>query len=295
MATADIVQLCVAVIIIGFACLGNMFIVLVFLLEYRRSQTLQPYELIVTLLAICNLVSEFFFTLWLVVYLLNLCTYFGEVVYQVTEFIIVFLPKSVIWLTAWLCFVYCVKIIKVNQSLFKRLKQRISLAVNCMITVTSSVCLLLSFPMVTHIKFRPNSTKICRQYHVVDQELSILYATVLSLLTSLLPLILMLVSSLGIVIFLCQHSRNMGKNVTPSSTSHSDAHISVAIMLICLIALFIACASTILCINITFASGQLDTVLVITLTNIIYSAGSPLILIIGMVKLRHSFAKLFCP
>ncbi|XP_014353980.1 taste receptor type 2 member 1-like [Latimeria chalumnae] len=297
MVTTDIVQLGVAMIIIGICCLGNAFIILVFLLEYRRSQTLQPYELIVTLMAVSNIGTELDFVVWFVVYLLHFCTYIGETGYKVTHFFTLFLPKTVIWLTAWLCFVYCVKIVKVNWRIFMRLKMRLSLAVKCMIIGTLLLCLLLSFPVVFFLKLKMNSTTICRDYYTDEEkkELSFIYTSLLSFFTSFSPLVLMLVSSLGIVIFLCLHSRNMDTNVTPSGTSHSDAHTSVAIMLLCLIALFVGCAGIALSVNLQIASGQFDVEIVIALSNIIYSSGSPLILLIGMVKLRKSFTKLLCP
>ncbi|XP_064416318.1 taste receptor type 2 member 1-like [Latimeria chalumnae] len=297
MADNDIVHLCVAMILVVFGCLGNMFILLVYFLEYRRGQTLQPYEVIVTLLSVCCIMIELCHVVWFPVYLLNFCTNIGDIVYKVTDFINIFLSKTIIWLTAWLCFVYCVKIIKVNQKIFIRLKKRISLSIRYMIAGTVLLCILLSFPIILFIKLKINSTNICRDYYSVNEkkELSLIYSSMLTFLTSFLPLVLMLVSSLSIVIFLCQHSRNMDKNVASSSTSHSDAHTSVAIMLICLIALFIACAGTALSVNIQVATGQFDALEAITLTDIIYSSGSPMILIIGMVKLRNSFVNLLCP
>uniref|UniRef100_H3AE64 Taste receptor type 2 n=1 Tax=Latimeria chalumnae TaxID=7897 RepID=H3AE64_LATCH len=297
MADADIVQLGVAMIIIVFGCLGNMFITLVFSLEYRRSQTLQPYELIVMLMAVCNLGTELGYAAFFILYLLDLCTYTGETVYKIIHFFNIFLPKTVIWLTAWLCFVYCMKIVKVNWKIFLRLKQKLSLVVYCMIIGTLLLTILLSFPVVLFIKLKVNSTNICRDYYTVNEEkeLTFIYTSLLSFLTSFLPLVLMLVSSLGIIIFLCQHTRHMGKNVTPTSTSHSDAHTSVAIMLLCLIALFIACAGTALSVNLQIATGQFDVQVAIALSTIIYSSGSPVILLIGTVKLRNNFSKLLCP
>ncbi|XP_006012362.1 taste receptor type 2 member 1-like [Latimeria chalumnae] len=297
MAATDIVQLGAAMIIIGFGYLGNAFIILVFLLEYRRSHTLQPHELIVSFMSICNVGTELGFVVFFVLYLLNFCTYVGETFYEVVHFFTIFLPKTVIWLTACLCFVYCMKIIKVNWRIFMRLKQKISLAVNCMIVGTLLLCTLVSFPIALFIKFKINSTNICRDYYTDDEdkEFFFIYASSLSLLTSLLPLILMLVSSLGIVIFLCLHSRKMDKNITTNSTSRNDAHTSVAIMLLCLITLFIACAGTALSVNLQIATGQFDIQIAIALSTVIYSAGSPMILIIGTVKLRNNFTKLLCP
>uniref|UniRef100_H3AF35 Taste receptor type 2 n=1 Tax=Latimeria chalumnae TaxID=7897 RepID=H3AF35_LATCH len=293
MGAADVVQLGVAMILVGIGCLGNTFIVLVFLLEYRKSQTLQPYELIVTLMAACSVVTVL---VWYVMYLFNFCTYFGSNIYRVTDFINVLLPKTIIWLTAWLCFVYCIKIVKVNWRIFMNMKKRISLAVKCMIAGTLLLCILLSFPSTLLIELKINSTNVCKNYYKADakHELFLIFSSMLSLLTSFLPLVLMLVSSLGIVIFLCLHSRNMGKNITSSGTSRSDAHTSIAIMLLCLISLFIACAGIVLCVNLQITSGQYDLLVAIALSNIIYSAGSSVILIIGTVKPRHTLVKLLC-
>ncbi|XP_006014596.2 taste receptor type 2 member 1-like [Latimeria chalumnae] len=273
-----------------------MFIILVFFLEYRRSRTLQPYELIIMLLALCSMFTEMSTIIWLIVYFLDLCTYVGEMLYYINDTLITFFPKTAIWFTAWLCFIYCMKIVKLDWKIFMRLKQKISLAVRFMITWSVLLCAFISIPVSFQIEFTPNITKMCRLYYKSSGQIKfrLIYSSILTLLTSLLPLFLMLVSCLGIVIFLCRHSRNMDKNIIPSGTSRNKAHTSVAIMLICLIVLFVACAGTALSVNTLVASGEFDLAVAIILTQLIYSAGSPVILIIGTVKLRKSFGML-CP
>ncbi|XP_006013619.1 taste receptor type 2 member 1-like [Latimeria chalumnae] len=296
MAISDITLLSVAMVIVWFGCVWNTFVIVVFSLEYRRSRTLQPYEVIIMLMALCNLLVVLISASWLIVFFLNLCALLGQVFYQVTDTLLLFLPKSIVWLTAWLCFVYCMKIVKVNWRFFLRLKQKVSLVVKCMITGTMLFCFLISIPVSFRIKFRPNTTDMCKQYYIATDnlEISLLYTTLLSLLTSFLPMVLMLVSSLAIVFFLCWHSRSMDKNVTPSSTPHSNAHTSVVVMLLCLIALFIVCTGTALPVNIQISMGQHSVRGVIAITQLFYSSGSPVILIVGMVKLRKSFMKVCC-
>ncbi|XP_064409134.1 taste receptor type 2 member 40-like, partial [Latimeria chalumnae] len=256
MSTVDIVNLGVAMIIIVIGCLGNTFIILVFILEYRRSRTLQPYELIITLMAACNVMTELICMVWYVVYFFDFCTYFGDPIYKVTDSVAVYFAKTDIWLTAWLCFVYCVKIVKVNWRMFMRLKRRLFLVVKYMIVGTLLLCILLAFPVALLIKLKFNSTDICQNYYMIEEEreIAFLYTSLLSMLTSFLPLVLMLVSSLGIVIFLCLHSRNMDKNITAGGSTHIKAHTSVTIMLLCLIALFITCAGTAMSCNLQVAS-----------------------------------------
>ncbi|XP_064416327.1 taste receptor type 2 member 1-like [Latimeria chalumnae] len=296
MAVSDITVLSVAMVIVWFGCVWNTFVIVVFFLEYRRNHTLQPYEVIVILIAFYNLLLVLTTVSWLVVFFFDLCALLGQVFYQVTDTLLIFLPKLIVWLTAWLCFVYCVKIIKVNWRFFLRLKQKVSLVVKCMVTGTMLVCFLISIPVSFMIKFRPNTTDMCRRYYKAtdDIEISLLYTILLSLLTSFLPLVLMLVSSLGIVIFLCWHSRNMDKNVTPSSTPRRNAHTSIVVMLLCLIAIFIVCTGTALPVNIQIGVGQHSVRGVIAITQLFYLSGSPVILIVGMVKLRKSLMKVCC-
>ncbi|XP_064416324.1 taste receptor type 2 member 1-like [Latimeria chalumnae] len=296
MAVSDITVLSVAMVIVWFGCVWNTFVIVVFFLEYRRNHTLQPYEVIVILIAFYNLLLVLTTVSWLVVFFFDLCALLGQVFYQVTDTLLIFLPKLIVWLTAWLCFVYCVKIVKVNWRFFLRLKQKVSLVVKCMVTGTMLVCFLISIPVSFMIKFRPNTTDMCRRYYKAtdDIEISLLYTILLSLLTSFLPLVLMLVSSLGIVNFLCWHSRNMDKNVTPSSTPHRNAHTSIAVMLLCLIAIFIVCTGTALPVNIQIGVGQHSVRGVIAITQLFYLSGSPVILIVGMVKLRKSLMKVCC-
>nr|XP_006012873.1 PREDICTED: taste receptor type 2 member 1-like [Latimeria chalumnae] len=297
MVAAAILQRYVGMIIFGWGCLGNTFIILVFLLEYRRNGMLQPYELIITLLAVCSSISELVHFARAVIYVLDFCAHFLEAVFKLADFTLVFFSKSSYWLTAWLCFVYCVKIVKIKWRFFMRLKLRIPLVVNFLIIGTALLCFSISLPVIYRIKFRTNSTNMCKHYYITmnQKEISLLYTGMLSLLTSFLPLLLMLVSSIGIVIFLCRHSRNIDKDVIPSNTSHSHAHVTVAIMLICLIVLFIVCSTTALSVNLQIASGQLELIIALPLTDLIYSAGSPVILIIGTVKLRKSVGKIHCP
>ncbi|XP_064416325.1 taste receptor type 2 member 10-like [Latimeria chalumnae] len=245
MTVRDIVFLSLDMTLLWFGSTGNIFIVLVYFLEYRRSQTLQPYEVIVMLVALSSLLMELSSVSWLVVLFLELCAPLGEVFFQVNDTLLIFFPKSMVWLTASLCSVYCVKIVKVNWRFFLRLKQKISLFVKFMIFLTLLISILLSLPVHTRIRFDYNSTNMCKQYYILEgkEEVSVIFTAILSFFTSFLPLTIMLVSSLGIVVFLCLHSRKMEKKINPSSTSRSEAHISVAIMLLCLIALFVTCAA----------------------------------------------------
>ncbi|XP_064416334.1 taste receptor type 2 member 40-like [Latimeria chalumnae] len=232
MGAAAILQMFATMILLGIGCFGNSFIMLVFLVEYKRSWTLQAHELIVTLIVVANIVNELIYVFHFAIHFFNLCFYNGETIFALLSLLEGLIPKVISWLTAWLCFVYCVKIIKVNWRFFMRVKQRISLAVKVMIIGTIGLCCLISVPIYFMIHLKGNTTKGCRDFYVKvsEKELSVLYGGTLTFFTSFLPLLLMLVSSVSIVIFLCQHSRNMDKNMASSSSSHNEAHTSVAII-----------------------------------------------------------------
>nr|XP_006013570.1 PREDICTED: taste receptor type 2 member 1-like [Latimeria chalumnae] len=289
-------QMLAEVITVLIALAGNLFIVYVYFLEFRKTKALQPNELLVTVLALFNILVQFSLVLWFMLYLFNLCTYFGGVIYKVTDFNIIFFSKSSYWFTAWLCFFYCMKIIKVKRMFFIRLKQRMSLLVKILILCTMMLNFSLAYPVVFLIKLKANSTSIsilCKDYYITGDTTHI-YGASLSFLTSLSPLAVMLVSSMGIVIFLCLHSRNMKRNAIAGNSSHGNTHTAVAVMIICLILLYMLCTITVLSANLQVALAQFDTLVAITFTSSLYSAGSSLILITGTVKLRQSCVTLFC-
>ncbi|XP_006012162.1 taste receptor type 2 member 40-like [Latimeria chalumnae] len=298
MATTDaITQLVVELVIMLFGLGGNSFIVCVYVMEYQRSKALLPTEVIVTILAIFNILIQLNLVLWFVVYLFNLCTHFGEVFYQVTDFNAIFLSKSSYWFTAWLCFFYCVKIVKVNWRVLMRLKQKMTSVVHILILASLMLSFSVAVPIIYRVKFRKNATSIselCKLYYDTGGESGYIYGAMMSLLTSFLPLAVMVISSMGIVIFLCRHSRNMTKRGNTGGSSHTDAHTAVALMLLCLIVLYIICTSTVLSANLQIALSQFDVLLAISFTSSIYSAGSSVILIIGTVKLKQSCGKLCC-
>ncbi|XP_064416317.1 taste receptor type 2 member 39-like [Latimeria chalumnae] len=231
------------------------------------------------------------------VYLFNLCTFLGDVIYQLLDFSDVFLSESSYWFIAWLCFIFFVKIVKIKRKFFKSLKQKISLLVNILILFTMLVNIFLALPIIYMIKLKVNSTSLsmlCKNYYITEETTHI-YSAFLSFFTSFLPLVIMLMSSLGIVIFLCMHSRTMRKNTVAGSSSHSDAYTAVTMIIVCLIFLYMLCTATVLTANIQVIMANFDIFVVISFISSIHSAVSSVILITGTVKLRQSCGTLCCP
>uniref|UniRef100_H2ZTI2 Taste receptor type 2 n=1 Tax=Latimeria chalumnae TaxID=7897 RepID=H2ZTI2_LATCH len=272
------------------ALLGNFFTVLMNLLEFKRSRSLQPNELIMLSLTLSNGLAVISYGIWFVIYLMNFCPYFGDTGYQVLDFLSLFLTKTSYWFTAWICCYYCVKVVKVKWRFFMRLKQRIHKGVNTLIVGTVLGNFVICLPIVFNIKLKTNSTNLkeqCRDYYVLGSS-TYIHATTLSVLTSFLPLVLMLISSTGIVVFLCKHSRTMNKNSSSGATSHSDAPTAVAKMIVALIILYIICTGTVFALSFIVTMVESDTLIVISYMDCLYSAGSSTILIVGTVKLRQS-------
>ncbi|XP_006010403.1 taste receptor type 2 member 40-like [Latimeria chalumnae] len=298
MAGADIIVQVVAVVMITmFGLVGNTFIVLVNLQEFRRSKALQPSERIVTSLALSNGINEISQVIWFAVYLMNLCTHTRDDGYKVLDFLAVFISTANYWFTAWLCFFYCVKIVKVNWKSFMRLKQKISSLVSFLLIGTVLGSFAMSFPIVYYIKIKANTTSLnekCKDYYIIGNSYHI-YSAFLSFLTCFLPLALMLVSSTGIVVFLCQHSKRMNKSAKAGDGTPSDSpHTTVAKMIVSLIVLYMACVASVLAANHIFTVIESDILVVIAFASSVYSAGSSAILILGTVKLRQSCSKLGC-
>nr|XP_014350892.1 PREDICTED: taste receptor type 2 member 39-like [Latimeria chalumnae] len=142
--------------------------------------------------------------IWFVVYLFDLCINFGEVFYKVTDFVAIFLSSSSYWFITWLCFIYFVKIVKIKSRFFIGLKQKMSSLVIVLILFTLLVSFSVALPGIYTVKLKTNSTSIselCKDYYVIG-EFGYIYGAFLNILTSFLPLVIMLISSIGIVIFL---------------------------------------------------------------------------------------------
>ncbi|XP_006013509.3 taste receptor type 2 member 39-like [Latimeria chalumnae] len=292
-----ILQLAAILFVIVLGIIGNLFITIVNFQELWRTGTLQPSELIVICIALSNILVVMVLAVWFTIFLLDLCIYMGTHVYQVTDFFIVFISKAGYWFTAWLCFFYCVKIVKVNWRIFLKLKQCISSLVSFLLMATIVGSFGLAYPCAYIIRDlnTTGTTEQCKYYHVSGQEEFMMgYVVTLSVAGSLLPLALMLLSSFGIVVFLIKHSKNMTKTSNASSSSRSEGPATVAKMLISLIILYMVSVVSVLVINHISTIIDSSMVVIIASSSCVFSAGSSVILIVGTVKLRQAFLKIFC-
>ncbi|XP_006013508.1 taste receptor type 2 member 1-like [Latimeria chalumnae] len=297
MVTVDIIlQLAAILFVIVFGIIGNLFIVIINFQELRRTGTLQPSERIVSCIAVSNILAVIVLAIWFIIFLLDLCTYLGPYIYKVTDFLIVFITKVGYWFTAWLCFFYCVKIVKINWRIFIKLKQGTSLLVSFLLFATVVCSFGVAYPAIYIIRTL-NTTSIvgqCKGYYILGHEFMMGYIVFVSFIASLLPLALMLLSSLGIVFFLLKHSKNMTKTSNVSSSPQNEGPTTVVKMVISLIVLYIVSVISILVTNHVATIIESDMVVIIASSSCVFSAGSSVILIVGTVKLRQAFLKIFC-
>nr|XP_014339611.1 PREDICTED: taste receptor type 2 member 40-like [Latimeria chalumnae] len=246
-----ILQLVAVFIVVSLSLLGSFFIVFANLIKFQSSGVLQTGDLIITCLALSNRLTDVGQVPWFLVYILNLCNNTGEDLYKAVDFFITFFNKPSSWFAAWLCLIYCVKIVKVNWRTFLKLDRRISSVVKVLIAVTMVGCLALSLPIIFFIQLQSNTTSIsaqCKNYYINENSFYV-YAAFLSFFTSFLPLAIMLASSMTIVTFLCKHSRKMTNNYNAISGSHGDGPAAVAKMITSLIVLYILCTGTVFALN----------------------------------------------
>nr|XP_014339362.1 PREDICTED: taste receptor type 2 member 40-like [Latimeria chalumnae] len=299
MVTVDIIlQLAAILFVIVIGILGNLFIVIINFQEFQRTGTLHPSERIVSCIAVSNILAVIVLAIWFIIFLLDVCTYLGPHIYKVTDFLIVFITKAGYWFTAWLCFFYCMKIVKINWRIFVKLKQGISSLVSFLLFATVVCSFGVTYPVIYIIRTL-NTTSIvgeCKDYYIIGHEFMMGYTVFLSFIASLLPLALMLLSSLGIVFFLLKHSKNMTKTSSASSGPRTEGPTAVVKMLISLIVLYIVTVISVPVTNlmIVATTNESDMVVIIASFSCIFSAGSSVILIVGQVKLRQAFLKIFC-
>uniref|UniRef100_H2ZXY6 Taste receptor type 2 n=2 Tax=Latimeria chalumnae TaxID=7897 RepID=H2ZXY6_LATCH len=294
---AAITQLVMELIIVWIGLAGNLYIMAIYVLEFRKNRTLHPSEIIMTCLASSNTFNEISQLVWFLVYLFSLCRHFGDDIYKVLDFLAVFLSAINYWFTAWLSFFYCVKIVKSKWKLFMRLKQSSSSWVAPVITGTALGCCTISFFIVFYIQIPTNTTngetEPCKDYYIISSDY-IIYSAFYSLLGCFLPLALMAVSSSVIVAFLCKHAKRMRKTTSGASTPQSGTHTAVAKTIFGLIVLYTSCVVSVLAADHVSILIESDVLIVLAYASSIYSAGSSIILTIGTVKLRRSIRRNCC-
>ncbi|XP_068129262.1 taste receptor type 2 member 8-like [Hyperolius riggenbachi] len=185
----------------------NIFIALVSLLNWKKNKSLSLTERIIFWLCVLSILDDLRQTYSFVHYYLHGA--FGNPYRQFTTILFLTLSSSKLWLSAWLCLHYCLKIVQIHHRFYHHLQLRFPRVLPWLLTSSLLGSFLLSFFVESrstkhHFSLSDKNTTLSDQSH---HEKIIRYSaygvyTGLGLLVSLL-------STFLIVVHLCHHIKNI--------------------------------------------------------------------------------------
>uniref|UniRef100_A0A8D0BUZ5 Taste receptor type 2 n=1 Tax=Salvator merianae TaxID=96440 RepID=A0A8D0BUZ5_SALMN len=149
-----------------------------------------------------------------------------------------------LWLTAWLCVFYCVKILNSTHSFFLWWKMRISGLVprlimgSCVLSFLASFFIVLSISKQLQSNGTANITNISQEGKVGEnwKNSDILVLTV----ASSCPLLIVFLCSTVVVVSLCRHICNMTSEGSNLRNLQTEAHVKAARTVLSLLILYIS-------------------------------------------------------
>ncbi|XP_069506187.1 taste receptor type 2 member 143-like [Ambystoma mexicanum] len=275
--------------------LGNLFILEAVLLHRRPGscRTLPTNELVISSLALVNVLSGVSNFLWLVVYLLELCQRAGEWVYKVLDFTCIMGGTGAFWFTACLSAFYSLKISSFSPPCVARLRLRAPSAMPFVLLFLLLACGALSGPTISyiHLKAANGSDLHCGDYYEMSGTFEAYYIT-FSILGYLLPLVTLTTCSALLVASLCHHYRRVWGGPAGPRT---DVYLRVVKMVLGLLAFYAFC--------VVFAEvsdalykdtgDASDWFVIYSFALLAYSAGCPIALTYGTARL-HRRLRVLC-
>ncbi|XP_069506189.1 taste receptor type 2 member 134-like [Ambystoma mexicanum] len=276
------------------SCLvGNLFILKAILHQRPASpRALPTNELVISCLAVVNVLNGLANFIWMVVYLLGLCQRAGGWVYQVVDFACMSTASTGFWFTACLSAFYSLKISSFSPPCFARLRLRAPSAMPYVLLFLLLACGALSGPTISYISLKEanGSDLHCGDYYELSAGYNA-YIMSFTILAYVLPLAALTICSFLLVASLCRHSRRMqGRLGGP----RAGVHLRVAKMVLGLLAFYTACVVLVqLSDQLYMASGgNSDWFITYSFVMLAYSAGCPLALTWGTVRLHQRLMEL---
>ncbi|XP_023149026.2 taste receptor type 2 member 40 [Amphiprion ocellaris] len=206
------------------------------------------------------------------------------------------------WSVAGLSVLYCVKVVSFSSVVFRALQRNSSVVLNVALTVTLLISCVVFAPFF-YLHFQketlPNSTEgtscvIRKPLFPAWVDVHVYVVVFISYLV-LVPLAIMLLTSLRLVVFLCRHTSSMQKK----KQQHGGSNAAESYLLVCrlTVALVWVYFTTLLHISLyyfhaIFASGLSADMLFLSLS--FYCVASAMLLTCSNKNLREKLSLLLC-
>ncbi|TKS86182.1 hypothetical protein D9C73_020299 [Collichthys lucidus] len=297
--SADL-KLCSTAILLVLGVLTNVFNLGVMLSQQWRSRSVNTMAVIISFISLGNTVLQVStFVLMAMVWAGVLC--WPDLPFFFCVILFVWLSSSSVsfWSVAWLNVFYCMRVLSFSLVLLRALKNSISsiLKVTLVVTLLTS-CMMFTPFLFLHFGIRSLAPNVTENTACVIRkplfpnwvDVNIYVITFICYLT-LMPLMIMLPTSLSMIIYLCKHTLSMQKK-------SSSFHTVQSYLLICrlTVALVWVYLTTLLTISLyyfhaIFASGLSADMLFLGLS--FYCVASAILLTCSNKNLREKLRALF--
>ncbi|XP_035641204.1 taste receptor type 2 member 40-like [Oncorhynchus keta] len=204
------------------------------------------------------------------------------------------------WSIAWLSVLYCVKVVNFTSELFAKIKTNISPIINVALAVTFLNSCVMFSPFFS-LNYRNESyvTPVTKNTTCVIKTPLFptwinmnLYVLVFICYLSLLPVMVMVPSSIRLVVHLCKHTLEMRKNKT--DVQSADSYLLVCKLTVALVGVYITTLTIISLFYLSKLYGSDVSINSLLLGYSFYCIASGVLLTISNKNLREKLWALFC-
>lgn len=292
-------KLCGTALLLVLGVLANVFNLGVMLSQQRRPGGVKTVALIICFISLGNVLLQIStFALAASVWAGVLC--WPDLPFFFCGVLFVWLSSSSVsfWSVAWLSVLYCVRVLSFSSVLFRALKENISAILNATLLATLlTSCVMFTPFFYLHFQSKtlvPNVTEkvacaIRKPLFPAWLDVNVYVVTFICYL-ALMPVAIMLPTSLRLVVYLCKHTSSMQKR---QSSSHSaESYLLVCRLTVALVWVYLATLLTISLyyLHAIFASGLSADMLFLGLS--FYCVASAMLLTCSNTNLRERLREL---
>ncbi|XP_034548512.1 taste receptor type 2 member 40 [Notolabrus celidotus] len=290
-------KLCGTALLLVLGVLANIFNLGVMLVQQWRSGGVKTEAVIICFISLGNvLLQTCTFVIVASVWAGALCRPDLPLFFCVV--VVVWLSSSSVsfWSVAWLSVFYCMRALSFSSVLLRALKENISSILNATLCVTLLTSCVMFTPFFSlHFQTLPqNTTEPCvirKPLFPAWMNVNVYVILFICYLT-LMPLAIMLPTSLQLVVFLCRHTWSLKKR--RSSSTSAESYLLVCRLTVALVWVYL---STLLTISLyyfhaIFASGLSTDMLILGLS--FYCVASAVLLTWSNKNLREKLRVMIC-
>ncbi|XP_069837933.1 taste receptor type 2 member 8-like [Dendropsophus ebraccatus] len=289
-------QLGIYIFFLVTGVLGNLFILIVYFLDWVKTHHCNPSILIISSIAVISIFYQGTITFGKVAALMFLEFYMQVWVVIPLAAIMCSLAFSSIWCSTCLCFFYCIKIVNFRGSFFYKLKTKVEVIVPWLLIISVAASWSLGVPaywdlyMDIKVVTATNVTSILS--FAVRSRCQCLFQ--IYTMIAAIAFAIILTTAGAIVTSLCKHMIRMKKNNEGSGNSRIHSHLLAAKTVTSLLVLYLIFYGFL---SSLFSYVDNNRSLIFDLSFFVISSFptfNSIILVIGNRKLSNSLKELLC-